>query len=405
MDIIKNILSLNQEFKELEILDNINDIEEIEEQINNPSISLDVDFPYIVFDTNDLIRVINLCNKLVLQKSNNFSYNSISFVPVIEYKTLYFYVTNELSHFRYKTELLGNPSEMLTDYISIPLNVLQKLVKLMGNKVLIYKNNNNFYIRLQNGDLLLDFYPVNEKIIFFPSEPNNKLAEIPISSLGNIIDSMIPLLNNEIQSENRRINFNGEKAYFNSSIYYIESLINTPKMSLSIKDAEFISKLNKYYKNDKILLFDTSSILPRLYIKVDKVEYEFINSINRINDIVSKQIDSLIKPLESSLTYLDLFKIINLATLLPSSTGNINLKYKNKNLIISINSVKGNSDFSIPIDIISDNLYNNEISIRANLLKKLLLSFSNSNKIKLCLNDTAIILENDFSRAILISYK
>ena len=218
-NLIKDILSLNNELKELEILDNINNLEDIEEQINNPSIDLNVNYPYIIFDTYDLLRTINLCNKLILQKSNNFSYNSISLVPVLEYKTLYFYVTNELSHFRYRTELLGDVNEMLNEYISIPLITLQKLVKLMGNKVLIYKKDNNYYLRLQNGDLLLDVYKANENIIFFPSEPDLKLLEIPVSNLGNIVDAMLPLLNYEISSENKRINFTEEKAYFNSSSY------------------------------------------------------------------------------------------------------------------------------------------------------------------------------------------
>lgn len=402
-NLIKDILSLNNELKELEILDNINNLEDIEEQINNPSIDLNVNYPYIIFDTYDLLRTINLCNKLILQKSNNFSYNSISLVPVLEYKTLYFYVTNELSHFRYRTELLGDINEMLNEYISIPLITLQKLVKLMGNKVLIYKKDNNYYLRLQNGDLLLDVYKANENIIFFPSEPDLKLLEIPVSNLGNIVDAMLPLLNYEISSENKRINFTEEKAYFNSSSYYIESNINTPKLSLSLKDAEFISKLNKYYKNDNMILFNTKSTLPRLFIKLDKIEYEFINSINSISKLLTDQINTSIKPIEATLNYLDLYKVVNLATNLPSSTGNIKLKYKDNFLIISITSAKGDSNFSIPIEKISNNLYKDEIIIRATLLKKLLLSFTKSENINIALNNISITIENDFSKAILMT--
>lgn len=402
-NLIKDILSLNNELKELEILDNINNLEDIEEQINNPSIDLNVNYPYIIFDTYDLLRTINLCNKLILQKSNNFSYNSISLVPVLEYKTLYFYVTNELSHFRYRTELLGDINEMLNEYISIPLITLQKLVKLMGNKVLIYKKDNNYYLRLQNGDLLLDVYKANENIIFFPSEPDLKLLEIPVSNLGNIVDAMLPLLNYEISSENKRINFTEEKAYFNSSSYYIESNINTPKLSLSLKDAEFISKLNKYYKNDNMILFNTKSTLPRLFIKLGKIEYEFINSINSISKLLTDQINTSIKPIEATLNYLDLYKVVNLATNLPSSTGNIKLKYKDNFLIISITSAKGDSNFSIPIEKISNNLYKDEIIIRATLLKKLLLSFTKSENINIALNNISITIENDFSKAILMT--
>ena len=292
---------------------------------------------------------------------------------------------------------------MLNEYISIPLITLQKLVKLMGNKVLIYKKDNNYYLRLQNGDLLLDVYKANENIIFFPSEPDLKLLEIPVSNLGNIVDAMLPLLNYEISSENKRINFTEEKAYFNSSSYYIESNINTPKLSLSLKDAEFISKLNKYYKNDNMILFNTKSTLPRLFIKLDKIEYEFINSINSISKLLTDQINTSIKPIEATLNYLDLYKVVNLATNLPSSTGNIKLKYKDNFLIISITSAKGDSNFSIPIEKISNNLYKDEIIIRATLLKKLLLSFTKSENINIALNNISITIENDFSKAILMT--
>lgn len=404
-NLIKDILSLNKELKDLEILDNINSIEEIEEQIDNPSIDLNVDYPYIIFDTHDLLRTINLCNKLILQKSNNFSYNSISLVPVLEYKTLYFYVTNELSHFRYRTELLGDINEMLNEYISIPLIIFQKLAKLMGNKILIYKKDNNYYIRLQNGDLLLDVYKANENIIFFPSEPEEKIAELKIDNIGNIIDSILPLLNTEISVENKRINFTGEKVYFNSSSYYIESTQNTPRMSLSLKDAEFISKLNKYYKNETLLIFNTKSNLPRLFIRIDKVEFEFINSISSISDILIEQIKNTLIPVEISLNYLDLYKVVNLATTLPSSTGNIKLYYSTDKLIVEIYSIKGVSSFKIPIDKLNISLITEkEITLRASVLKKLLLSFSKSEKIKLGFNNTNVIIENEFSKATLISY-
>lgn len=403
--LIKDILSLNQEFKELEILDTINEIEEIEEQIDSPLIDLDINYPYMIFDTHDLLRVINLCNKLVLPKSNNFSYNSISLIPIPEYKTLYFYITNELSHFRYKTELLGNTNEMLKDYISIPLIVLQKLVKLMGNKILIYKKDNNYYIRLQNGDLLLDTYSVNENIIFFPSEPEEKIAELKIDIIGNIVDSILPLLNTEISVENKRINFTGEKVYFNSSSYYIESTQNTPRMSLSLKDAEFISKLNKYYKNETLLIFNTKSNLPRLFIKIDKVEFEFINSVNSISEILTEQIKNALIPVEISLKHLDLYKVVNLATTLPSSTGNIKLYYNVDKLIIEIYSNKGVSSFKIPMNRLDiPSIMKKEIILRASVLKKLLSSFNKSEIIKLGFNNTNIVIENDFSKAVLISY-
>ena len=152
-----------------------------------------------------------------------------------------------------------------------------------------------------------------------------------------------------------------------------------------------------------MILFNTKSTLPRLFIKLDKIEYEFINSINSISKLLTDQINTSIKPIEATLNYLDLYKVVNLATNLPSSTGNIKLKYKDNFLIISITSAKGDSNFSIPIEKISNNLYKDEIIIRATLLKKLLLSFTKSENINIALNNISITIENDFSKAILMT--
>ena len=134
----------------INVVQSLNDLamketEQLDEFIaeNNDDIKLDINYPYLIFKRDELIRAMNLCNKIVQQKSDISSYNSISFIPDIENSGMYFYATNELSHFRYYTELLGDKSEMINENISIPLIILQKLIKLMGNKVLIYKKDNN----------------------------------------------------------------------------------------------------------------------------------------------------------------------------------------------------------------------------------------------------------------------
>lgn len=404
MNNINEILSLNQDLKDLEILDSINELEDISESWNDKNINLSSEYPYIIFNTSDLVLTLNLCSKLVLSKSNNFSYNTVALVPNPKFKQMYFYITNELSHYRYKTELLGNSEEMFNDLISIPILTLQKLVKLMGNKILIYKKDNNFYIRLQNGDLLLDSRPSDENIIFFPSEPNEKICEIKLNILNSIIEPTLPLLNSEIAIENKRLNFTGEKAYFNSSFFYIESNIKSPRISISIKDSEFISKLAKYYKDETILLFNTKSDLPRIYLKCKNVEYEFISSVSSISDLLVNQMNSNIKDSEFKVNYLEFYKIINLATILPSSTGYVKLKHNKNSIDIILSSSKGDSKFNLETSDIVSNFYNNEILCRASLLKKLLLPFSKSEEIELAFNNTSICVYNKSTKAILITY-
>lgn len=396
----ENIINITQSLKDLAM----KEAEQLDEFIaeNNDDINLDTEYPYLIFKRDELIRVMNLSNKIVQQKSDIISYNSISLIPDINNKSIYFYATNELSHFKYCSELLGNPEEMLDENISISLIVLQKIIKLMGNKVLIYKKENNLYIRLLDGDLLLDLRKPDLKIITFPGKVGHKVAELSVYTLGTTINAILPLLSAEVRGEARRISFTGEKAYYNSAFYYIESEIKSPIMSLTFRDAEFISKIYKYYKDRQILIYSVDSDLSRLFIKVDNIEYQFLNSDASVSILMIQQMEKVISPIEAIVSYDRLNKIVGLATSLPSSTGNISLRFKDNKLQASIVSIKGNSDFTLNTEVLNNRLYSKEVLVKAETLRRLLSSFSNSDKLGIALADLGITLEYKGIKAIMM---
>lgn len=363
-------------------------------------INLNVSYPHLIFKREDLINAMSLCNKLIQQKSDYTIYKSISFIPVKEYRALHLYSTNELYHFRYTAELI-NADNILIDNIFIPLVILQKLVKLMGNKVLLYKKEDNYYIRLLDGDLLLDCRPANMDILQFPGTPTDKVADLPIDSLGSVINSILPILNSDLKGENRRLSFTGEKAYFNSTLQYIESEISTPKLSLTIRDSEFINKLSSIYKGKMLKVYNCS--LPnRIFVMVGSVRYQFYNSIGSVSDIFTNQMNRVISLTEMTVDYDKLFRVVNLATTLPGSSGNIKLWYESDTLKLSIISTKGESNFSIPSNKVFRELYNDIVILKAENLKKLLTSFNTCDIIGLALSDYGINLEYKGIRAILM---
>lgn len=377
--------------------------EQLDDEIivnNNSEIKLEVDYPYLIFSRNDLIRAMNLCSKIVQNKSDMYIYNSLSFV-VGEGNSLNLYATNELSHFKMTIELIGDTKEFINSDFCISLNILQKLVKLMGNKVLIYLKDNKYYIRLLNGDLLIDARPVDIKIVKFPGEEQGKLADINISNIGSIVNAMLPLLQTEIRSDAKKILFTGEKAYFKSSFYYIEANITSPSISLSYRDAEFINKLYKYYKDTQISLFRVSSTVPRLLIKLNNIYYQFLNPVNSESNLMTKQMEGLIKNTESLVEFNNFNRIVNLATTLPDSTGNIELKYSGDKLEVILTSSKGTSNFTFDIDK-QGTLYKKSVLIRAELLRKLLASFTGADKIGIALTDLSINIEYKNIKAVMM---
>ncbi len=373
---------------------------------NNKDIDLNIEYPYLIFSRFHLVRALNLCSKLVLSKSDITEYNSISFIPITFNKSLNLCATNELSHFKMRLDLYGDINNSLTEPFAISLTVLQKIVKLMGNKVLIYKKDNKYYTRLLDGDLLIDARPINIDIVTIPGNTTNKIADLGLNNLGKICISVISLMSSEISNDNKKLFFIGDKCYFKSPFYYMEADIRTPEMVLSYRDIEFICKLYKYYESNQIMLFNVDTSLSRLRILLDNIEYQFINSKHSEINLVPQEMDNLMKDSEVSLSFDRFYKIVSLATSLPGSSNKISLKYLNNQLNLSILNNNGNSNFNFPIERLNKGrLYGKEIFLNASVFKKLLDSFIGVDKIEISLDDIGITVKNGLLKIFLMNYE
>lgn len=382
---------------------NLTDLEELDENItiqnqNVEDIKINIPNPKLVIYQKDLIRALNLSLSIIQPKSDNMVYNSLTFMSK---GSLKLFATNELSHFTMSVPIIENTLDLI---FCIPLTILQKITKLMGNKVMFFINENKLYVRLLSGDLLLDIRIPNEKLLRLPINEDDikESIEIPVNTLGRITSSILPILNTEIRSDARKISFLGDKAYYMSPFYYIESDIKTPNMSLRMKDAEFITKLYKHYNDKNIILSVIQSKVTRVHLKLENITYIFISGNAEMDDLVKNQIDKLIKPISIIFNFDRFNKIINLATLLPNSTGDIKLSINENNLIINLISSSGESTFTVPYELINKDNLNKTINLHAEPLRKLLASFNDSQKIGLAFTDYGVVLEKEGVKAILM---
>ena len=143
--------------------------------------------------------------------------------------------------------------------------------------------------------------------------------------------------------------------------------------------------------------------LSRLFLKINNIEYEFINSINSISDIITQQMNNIVKEPEVMVSYDRLYRTVTLATTLPYSTGDVILKYNKDKLQTSIISNRGNSDFSFTTELLTENkLYDKEVLVRAETLRRLLTSFNEADKLSIALADLGITLEYKNIKAIMM---
>ena len=102
-------------------------------------------------------------------------------------------------------------------------------------------------------------------------------------------------------------------------------------------------------------------------------------------------------------SYDRLYRTVTLATTLPYSTGDVILKYNKDKLQTSIISNRGNSDFSFATEVLTENkLYDKEVLVRAETLRRLLTSFNEADKLSIALADLGITLEYKNIKAIMM---
>ena len=386
-----NLLSSLEIFSSLGI-NNDSIQEEIDLEETKSDINLDIEEPHIVFYKNDLIKALNLGIGLIQSKSENIALKSITLIPDKNNKRLYFHTTNDISYFRYSVELLGD--NVLTDCISLPLVIIQKLISLMGIRVAIYKKDNLYYIRLIGGDLILDTQTPEAKYLNFPGKVGEKLAEIPVETLGNICKITLPLLSNDIRGENRKLYLTGEEIIYLSNIYYIKAKLKTPKMILKLKDVDYFNRLYKHFKNQNILVFKVEdSSLTRYIFFIDNTMYQTIISESSISELTKEQMDKMLSDIEMIIDFKYLNKLVSLATNLPSSSGKIGFKRNEDNLQACISSASGNSKFVIPVVQYYINKIDKDFKyVNAETLKRLIISLGNVNEVELSINEKSIII-------------
>ena len=217
---------------------------------------------------------------------------------------------------------------------------------------------------------------------------------------------MLPLLNSDIQGNLCKISFLGDKAYYRSAFYYLESNITTPMMSLSIRDSEMIADIHKLYPDFNLMFYNTKSSIPRMFCHIDNIDFLFISRVDSISSTITAQMEKVFKEPEFYIEIDNFYKTINLSTTLTTYTGDITLSYniedKDKNLLyLDLVSSRGQSRFNF--DMIDSKITkSNSINLKAITLKKLLQSFDLDSKIGLGFSDACITIVNDNIKALLI---
>lgn len=384
--------------------DNLDEIfdEILEDTLEEHQIDLDVDKPYLIFERSDLIRIMNIISKLVLVKSEVPEYNSVTLIPDPVNKNLTIKASNELSQFSTTIGLVGDSDKMINETFAVPYTLLQKVYTFLGSKVLIFKDNLDYYIRLSNGDLIIGAKPVNLAKLEFVGTVAYKLSEVSISELGSISSMFLPIMRDDINTDGKRLRVQNGKAYYNSNFFYLETKTALPDLTLSLRDLEFIQSLVKYYDGLYAVICSVKSDILRFYMKVDKVEYEFISTKQEDANEFLHRVQEMITPSEISLDRKELSKLIGLSIDLPSVTGYLKLKIDTDAFLISIETNKNSSLMKLPYTLKTSEYNKEEVTVKSILLNNLLQSFTSFDNIELSATPSNLSIHAGNTKALML---
>ena len=304
---------------------------------------LKVDYESIILEKEELIKTLNLASKIAHTSSTAIECNSITFIPNWEHRTLTLTVTNDLTYFKCKTELIGagNP---LRDVFSIKVETLNKLKSFFRDKILIYKKNNEYYIRLLDGDLLLEARIPNITKLAFTTVPSNLIFEAKVNTFAELLNSY-KIMSDDFSD--KWLAFDGEKLSLCGLNFYSETRFRSPIMCLLMQDVDLLIRLNQYYSEDVLQIFSTDSRIPKLYLKIGNIEIEILNVLSNINKTNIEKLSQFISTSSYSIETEALRRVLSIALNLSNIDKDCILKIKDDSILVILKTSKGDSEFNL----------------------------------------------------------
>lgn len=354
-------LALDLEEEEINVED-LNDIE------------TNIEYPHLLLRTDDVLKVIKVIGPIINLKSTRNIPKSLTLYWDDE--VLKYLITDDLSYFTQKVHLL-NEDNILKETLCIPLNIIQAASKSFGKSILIYKKEDNYFLRLATGDLILDLVKPEEQLLKKPGVIGNEILFTSSSSLGDALKATLPILSCENIPEKRKLTFVNNNIEFTTGKFLILYEIEVPDMKISYKAAEFLKSLCNLYSG-ALYFYEDQKNANRIHIKCQDIEYTtFVGKDNITND-VGNFITEKNKSNGVWVSMRDFNSIVTLASSLNYAIGSINFNInKEGNLVVEIPNTRGTSSFVINRQqgILNLGENNNSVSVLSKSLKKLLGSF------------------------------
>lgn len=358
-----------------------------------------------IIERDDFLRAFNLAIPVIQSTSTVAAYKGLNLIPRAESNEIDILAINGIETMTYTCRKVEKQYKMLNEVICLESTLLQKLVRVIGNHILIYRElvedesgnkvPGNLLIRLIDGDLVLELKKVNEADTVVEGTKGENVASVDANQLNEILKTLIPIAADGFRPEDRNIAFLGDRAYYKSSKYVVKYDITTPKFISKSLESEFLRRLCTAYRGKQVSFYNIENVeARRIGIGVDNVYYTMITATPEVMEREKELLESAANKEYISADYVTFLRIVSLAADLPKSTGAITIKAEKDKLKISIESKSGNSEFTCEARVPSDLVNAVEVRLIAKPLKKLLSSIT-AERVNIAIEQSNIFIQNE----------
>lgn len=302
-----------------------------------------------------------------------------------------------------KLELL-NTENILTDLIQVPTDILIKLTKAVPVNTIIYKKEDEFFIRLYGGDMTLETYSFPEEKFVFSDEVD-KIGEIEAEDLYGAMKDLTPVVTAAVNPAERRVICEKDKAFAN----YMWAIIMIKKsfddFDLKVKDLSVLKSLTLDKKEEQILVYKTKedNKVVRCVLEGSDFKYAFLVSAVSVSESMKNNISDVVKDSGVYVDFVQFYKMVQVASDLPYAIGKIGINYCDEGIDVNIMTKKG-TDNRFTISGNKENeieKLDEDLVVQAKLLRIILRSFASKSSIRLTVSEDGLgILSDDYSAAL-----
>lgn len=366
---------------------------EVHEEINDP---------HIKFSTKAFINVLKALRQVCQTSGRDVI--SKSFLIKANGGKIIIKATDFDTYYQTELECL-NTENVCDDAITIPLDVIMKLVNVLPASTIILKRDGSYYIHLVGGDMVLETYTVDVTKFDLADEFEDK-GSIAAPALSVILRDFGSLAMAALNPSDRRICFSSEDAVAAYTYSVIRNEGQFADFDLKIKDVKVLA--TAISGSDEVLKVSGSvnSKAKRVKISGEKFSYAFLVSDIKANEkLVTTCKDVILKP-GVYVDYVQLSRLVRVAYELQYSVGKVNINYdESDNLVLEIQTKKqASSIFRLAGSRFGDiKPLAKPLVVQAKLFYTLLNSFRNESSVNIILSEKCLGIKTDnYSGALLV---